>query len=151
MSDMNAKDLIQQRVTEAEPNAPGLPPRRPLRRPGGPPNPHDLMMGLGDMPPDEPGDMGEPGGPGPRPGSMRPRGPFSPTEMSMLKDVLLLIATEVMGNDFDGAIARKLMSGAVPEPGELQHILDEAGRIKDLPETHGKLMQKVFQHVQSAA
>lgn len=174
---MNAKDLIlNKRLTEAGELPPG---GRPLRRPAGPagspgsrdpvdqaddfmshgPRPlpgerrpggspsRDMLLGR-----DEPGGMGMPGEEDSpvRPGSVR-RGPFSPAEMNMLKDVLLLVATEVVGNDFDGAIARKLMSGAVPEPGELQHILDEAGRIKDLPDTHGKLMQKVYELVQSAS
>ena len=156
---MNAKDLILKRVNEAAP--------RPPRRPPGPPAPgggggdsRDLLMGMGGMPDDMPGGGGPgeegssyssdprmPGGPG-HPGSMRPRGPFSPQEMTALKEVLLLIATEVSGNDFDGAIARKLIGGGVPDSGELQHILDEAGRIKDLPEVHGKLMQKVYEFVQ---
>jgi len=156
---MNAKDLILKRVNEAAP--------RPPRRPPGPPAPgggggdsRDLLMGVGGMPDDMPGGGGSgeegasyssdprmPGGPG-HPGSMRPRGPFSPQEMTALKEVLLLIATEVSGNDFDGAIARKLIGGGVPDSGELQHILDEAGRIKDLPEVHGKLMQKVYEFVQ---
>ena len=88
---------------------------------------------------------------GPERHSMRPRGPFSPQEMSMIKDLLLLVATEIMGNDFDGKIARKLMKGEVPKLGELQHIVDEVRRVPDLPEPHQKLMQKLTDHINTAS
>jgi hypothetical protein len=137
---MKAKDLIQgQSLPEAE----GQPPRRV-----GPPR----------MPSQQPASFkmrGEPGEeemmPGSERHSMRPRGPFSPQETSMIKDLLLLMATEAMGNDFDGKIARKLMKGEVPTPGELQHIVDEVRRIPDLPEPHQKLMQKLIGHINSAS
>jgi hypothetical protein len=100
---------------------------------------------------------------GPRNRPMRPRGdrptPFDPSgarpprmlsgpETSILKDVLLLINTELTGNDFDGAIVRKLMANQDLDPGELQHILDEAGRIRELPEQHKALLQKVYEITQ---
>ena len=141
---MNAKDLIQnQKLTEAEGQTPNER-RMGVRRVG-------HAAGMHGMPrPEEGGEEEMMRGDPMSRMSMRPRGPFSPQETSMTKDLLLLVATEVMGNDFDGKIARKLMKGEVPSAGDLQHIVDEVRRIPDLPEPHQKLMQKLISHINSA-
>lgn len=144
---MKAKDLITQ-LNEAD-----RPPRPPMRPGHGRPDidPREFTMGGPENMPGGPvGDEGPFRGGPPGRTSMRPRGPFSPQEMSMLKDLLLLAATEAMGNDFDGKIARTMMKGEVPNPGDLQHIVDECRRIKDLPEPHQRLMQKLIEHISTA-
>lgn len=88
---------------------------------------------------------------GPR-GMGRPEemsGPFTVSDMSKLKDVLLLIVCQQSGNDYDGAIARQLMAGKPLEPGQVQHILDEAGRVGNIPESHGKVLQKAHEWLQN--
>lgn len=76
------------------------------------------------------------GGPGMRP-------PGGGNQTGLLKDVLLLMCTELLGNDFDGPIARKLIDGKPLDPPDIAHILDEAPRIQNLPEAHQKLLKKL--------
>ena len=75
-----------------------------------------------------------------------PRGQFSPKEVSQLKDILILILANISHSDLDRDIGQALMSGQELQPGQLQHILDEARNVQ-LPETHGALLQKVFQQL----
>lgn len=109
------------------------PPRRP---PEGMDDPDELMARMGA-----------------RPRPMRPQepmmGPFTVRDMSMLKDVLLHVVCTQAGNDYDGAIARQLMEGKPLEPGQVQHILDEASRVGGIPEQHGKVLQKAHEWLQS--
>ena len=89
---------------------------------------------------------------GPRPPGMgmpEPmQGPFTGSEMSKLKDVYLLILCKMAGSDYDEAIVKRMMTGQPLEPGELQHVLDEAGRVGDLPEQYHKLLQKIHDTLQ---
>src|SRR5688572_24741027 len=56
----------------------------------------------GDMPHELPPEFGPASGRGPGGGG---------NQTGLLKDVLLLMCTELLGNDFDGPIARKLIDG----------------------------------------
>ena len=108
---MKAKDLIREtRLTEAgeaegqplsgRPPLPGTT-SQPRQRPARP------RRGPGSMPPgmggEFPGEMG--GIPGEPPGEPKL---LSPREIVSLKDTLLLMTTEAMGNTYDGQIVRKL-------------------------------------------
>ena len=73
-----------------------------------------------------------------------PRGMFNPREVSQLKDIIILMLAEIMQSDLDKGIAENLMAGKDPDPGQLQHILDEARRLK-LPESHTGILQKIHQ------
>lgn len=149
MTDMNAKQLFEQRLTElegADDPLQGTPtperPQRPLRLSGRsvrvpyhPPG----SEGEEDLPPRDIDRMtGREGG--------APRGQFSPKEVSQLKDVLILILANISHSDLDRDIGQALMSGQELQPGQLQHILDEARNVQ-LPETHGALLQKIFQQL----
>lgn len=152
---MNAKQIFEKRrLQEAEtaggqsmggPTPPSgasanTRPRPPLRRPPeGLPGDEEMMMQRM---------RGMPGGMrGGRPEEMS--GPFTVSDMSKLKDVLLLIVCQQAGNDYDGAIAQQLMAGKPLDPGQVQHILDEAGRVGNIPESHGKVLQKAFEWVKN--
>lgn len=89
----------------------------------------------GNMPDEEmpPSFMG--GGPG-----MRPPGGG---QNALLKDILLLMCTELLGNDFDAPIARKLIDGKELDAPDIAHILDEAPRIQNLPEKHQRLLKEL--------
>lgn len=146
--DVNAKDLFRKKITEAEsaedlprPQGPsgahvGLPPRRPMppsRRRGGEMEPEmgDMERVLGHAHAD------------------MPKGQFSPKELNQVKDVVILILASLLGSDLDKQIGTALASGQPLDPGQLQHILDEARRA-DIPESHGPVMQKIFQLSQQA-
>ena len=131
---MKAKDLItgSHHLHEAEPPATGEDQLPPMGRPGGGPRRPFRMPG------------GRPGGP---PGPPRM---FGGPEESALKDIILLFLTEVAGNNYDGAIVRKLVAGKDLDKGELQHILDEGSRIENLPESHAKILEKIHQTLQRA-
>ncbi len=73
---------------------------------------------------------------------------FAGPEEGALKDIMLLFLTEVAGNNYDGAIVRKLVEGKDLDRGELQHILDEGARIERLPESHAKILEKIHQLIQ---
>jgi len=132
---MKAKQAIAAtRLNEAPGDASSEPPagitggtaasRMPVRNrkpPGG--VPHELPPELG------PGEMG--------------RGPGGSGQAGLLKDVLLLMCTELLGNDFDAPIARKLIEGKPLDPPDIAHILDEAPRIQNLPERHQKLLKQL--------
>jgi hypothetical protein len=158
---MKAKQLFEQtRKPLAEGDAEGQMQRGPNPPPGTTstrrPPPRQLE-------PDNPENMAQrPGGPrmfsgpgGPhmlrRPGMGAPepmQGPFSASDMSKLKDVLLLIVCNLSRNSFDEEIARAMMSGQPPNPGHIRHILDEVGRIKDIPEGHHAVLQKAYAWLQ---
>lgn len=76
-------------------------------------------------------------------GAGAPRGMFNPKEISQLKDVMILTLAQLLGSDLDKQIGEKLAKGEELDPGQLQHILDEA-RNAPIPESHGPLMQKIF-------
>jgi len=127
---MSAKDIFEKRhLLEAEESG-------------------DDFMPVPGMP------MPGPGRPGMgRPGMGRPEmmsGPFSPGDLSKLKDVLLLIVCAQARNSYDGDIAKQLMAGKPLEPGQVQHILDEVGSVGNLPESHGRVLQKAFEWLQSS-
>lgn len=143
MDDMNAKDLFRKNMNEAE--EPGRPegptPSRPplkltgrMRRvPFHPPG--SEMGGEEDMPPEDIARMT-----GREPG---PKAQFNPKELSQLKDVVIMILANLAHSDLDMQIGQALMSGQPLEPGQLQHILDEA-RNANIPDSHGPLLQKIF-------
>lgn len=154
---MNAKEIFEQRrLQEAGGEAAGG------QSMGGPPPPSGASANTRPRPtlrrPPEgmPGDdeeammhrmRGMPGGMRGRPEEMS--GPFTASDMSKLKDVLLLIVCQQAGNDYDGGIAQQLMAGKPLDPGQVQHILDEAGRVGNIPEPHVKVLQKAFAWVQN--
>jgi len=74
---------------------------------------------------------------------------FEGPEESALKDIMLLFLTEVAGNDYDGAIVRKLVEGKDLDRGELQHVLDEGARIQNLPPSHATVLEKIHQLIQN--
>lgn len=134
---VKAKEIFEQKVTEADgepmPDMSAGPPRRGPGgpRPGGPRRDIHRMTG---------GPGGEEGG---EDGPGGPKGQFNSKELSQLKDVMILILASMLGSDLDKQIATALMNGQPLDPGQLQHILDEARRA-DIPESHGPLMQKLF-------
>ena len=67
------------------------------------------------------------------------------TEQIFLRDVLLLVNTA--NNPYDRAIIEKLMKGTKLEEGDWTHIFGEAGKLKDLPESHTKALQRIFQRL----
>jgi len=95
---------------------------RPMRRPMG-------------------GPMGGPMGVG---GVNRPPGDFSPRDLSLMKDFMLMEIVRGQGSFYE-AIVQKLVTGQELEPGQLQHFVDEAGNIEGLPETMQPLVQKIQQ------
>ena len=103
--------------------------------------------------------LGGPDAPGERPARMmRPMGAAEPmqgiftgSEMSKLKDVLLLVVCALSRNAFDEQIARHMMEGKPLEPGEIQHILDETGRVQNIPEGHHAVLKKAHEWLQKQA
>lgn len=146
MDDMNAKQIFERdRVTEAESEAGGQmlrgenPPPGTTGGGGRPPRPMDPDLMRMRMHGPRPPGMGMP----------EPmQGPFTHTEMNKLKDVYLLILAKMAGSEYDEAIVRRMMTGGALEPGQVQHILDEAGRAGDLPEQYHKLLQKIHDTLQ---
>lgn len=138
MNNMNAKSLFQNaennRISEDGELPPEQRPQRPAR-PGGPRRPMRIPGGGG---PED--DVARLTG-GPDAGG--PPAQFSPKEISQLKDVMIAILAGMLGSDLDKQIGQALMSGTPLEPGQLQHIIDEARRA-EIPESHGPLMQKIF-------
>jgi hypothetical protein len=139
MDDMNAKELFRKKVTEAdEPRPGGPPPGRPLKLSGRmrtvPYHPPGSEMGEEDLPSEDIARMT---------GQAAPKGQFNPKELSQLKDVLIMILASLAHSDLDMAIGQALMSGQELDPGQLQHILDEARNIQ-VPDSHGPLLQKIF-------
>lgn len=155
---MNAKEIFEKRrIQEAGGETAGgqsmggspppsgassnMRPRPTLRRPpeGLPGDDEEMMMQRM---------RGMPGGMrGGRPEEMS--GPFTASDMSKLKDVLLLIVCQQAGNDYDGGIAQQLMAGKPLDPGQVQHILDESSRVGNIPESHGKVLQKAHEWLQN--
>lgn len=125
---MNAKDILRGRTDEASKmERPG---HRSARmggpRPGaGPADPHggDINRAVGREPEQ-----------------------FSRDEVSQLKDVLIQILATLAASNLDKEIGQALMAGQPLQPGQLQHILDEARRI-ELPPSHDQLLQKIFQQI----
>lgn len=139
MDDMNAKDLLRKKVNEADEPIPGGPPpsRPPLKLTGRmrrvPFHPPGSEMGEEDMPSSDIERMV----------GREPKGQFNPKELSQLKDILILILANLAHSDLDAQIGQALMSGQELDPGQLQHIIDEARNIQ-VPDSHGPLMQKIF-------
>ncbi len=146
---MNAKELFRKNMNEAdEPTGPGGPPpsRPPMKLSGRkrvvpfrPPGSEE-MGGEEDFPPGGGEDVARMMGRG---GPEAPRGQFNPKELSQLKDVIIMILASLAHSDLDMQIGQALMSGQELEPGQLQHILDEARNVQ-IPESHGALLQKIF-------
>lgn len=128
MDDMNAKELFRKGVNEAQ---------RRAARPGS-------EMGEEDLPGE---DL-------PSPDIQRmtgrePRGQFNPKELSQLKDIMIMILANLAHSDLDAQIGQALMAGQDLDPGQLQHILDEARNVQ-VPDSHGALMQKIFNRLSQA-
>jgi len=157
MDDMNAKDLLRRKVTEADSpvppeHSPGVPPPgrqyppmpgRPLKMSGRMRTvpyhaPGSEMAGMPEE--DMPGDVARMTG-------REPRGQFSPKEASQLKDIVILILASMAHSEMDMQIGQALMTGQEIEPGLLQHILDEARNVQ-IPESHNALLQKIFTKLQ---
>jgi len=150
MDDMNAKDLLRRKVTEAGSPVP------PERSPGGPPPgrqyppvpgrtrtaPHHALGSETAEMPEEglPGDVARMTG-------REPRGQFSPKEASQLKDIVILILASMARSEMDMRIGQALMTGQEIEPGLLQHIIDEARNVQ-VPESHNAVLQKIFMKLQ---
>lgn len=130
----NAKDLIIGYMAEGE--TPEGDAMRAPRPPAG-------SVGGGGLPRPRPmhgaRPMGRPPGP--------PRMHAGPDE-SALKDIMLLFLTESAGNDYDGAIVRKLIEGQELDRGELQHILDEGARVNNLPPQLTKMLDQIHAMIQ---
>jgi hypothetical protein len=141
---MKARDLIQNNLTEAEGDEAfgGTPPgttsgqERPMRRPGpgGPPNMRRMMQRPG------------------RPEEMEgPQGFFNSREQNQLKDIVILTLANLMGSEEDTRIGQALAAGKELDPGQLQHILDEASRVKGLPDSHKPILQKIYTKLTAGA
>jgi hypothetical protein len=136
MDNMKAKDLIQGKtINEADEPPPETTgdqarpnPRRPMPRRTGPGDP---AFGLTRDRPINPMNPGE------------PPGQFTNQEKSQLKDILILMLAQAAGSQLDAEIGQALMTNQELNPGQLQHIIDEARRIK-LPPSHNAIMQKIF-------
>ena len=128
--DMKAKNLIQG-INEAEgeetfggtPPGSTAQPQRPVRRPGE-----------------------RPGGPE---GEEGPPGFFTPRELSQLKDIIILSLAGLMRSEEDTRIGMALAAGKELDSGHLQHILDEARRLK-LPDSHKPILQKIYTKLTAA-
>lgn len=145
MDDMNAKELFRKPVNEAGELPPeDVPPTRPPLKLTGrmrrvPFHPPGSEMGEEGMPPEDmPSDIERMTGGG------RPRGQFNPKELSALKDVVIMMLAKAMGSDMDMQLAQALMTGQEIDRGLLQHVLDEARSLDNLPESHNALLQKIF-------
>lgn len=112
----NARELI-----EAQADEPNFPSRRPMR-PAGPMRPGGSMTGP----------------------VSRPAGDFSPREMVLIKDYVLLELVRGQGNFYE-KLVNTLVNGTELEPGQLQHFIDEAANIPGLTEQHQALVQKIQQ------
>lgn len=145
---MKAKDLLT-KVSEAgesfgpkrSPSAPPLPPlARSSRQTGSPRlDPRDPTGGIDPDADIVARAMG---------GREEPKGQFSQQETSQLKDVMILLLANLVQSDLDKQIGQALMTGQELDPGQLQHILDEARQL-DIPQTHGALLQKIFTKLSS--
>ena len=85
--------------------------------------------------------MGRPGNPE---GVEGPPGFFAPRELNQLKDIVILTLAGLMHSEEDTRIGLALAAGKELDPGQLQHILDEASRVKGLPDSHKPILQKIY-------
>jgi hypothetical protein len=76
-----------------------------------------------------------------------PKGQFTLKETSQLKDVLIMMLAHIAHSSTDAEIGQALMNGQELDPGQLQHILDEARQLQ-IPDSHGTLLQKIFTKLQ---
>lgn len=79
-----------------------------------------------------------------------PMGMFNPRELSQLKDLLIFILATTFDSPSDLEIGQALMAGKDLDPGQLQHIMDEARRSK-VPDSFSPLLQKIHQKVSGGA
>jgi hypothetical protein len=123
---LNSKDLITGKLNEAkamleaedeEFTAPGAEMSDPMKMgPGGP-----RMRQSG------PGRPMRPGGPG------GPPGMFNPRERDAFKAIVMYELLNMAGRDqYYLNLVKTAISGKDPDTGQIQHLLDEAGRISDL-------------------
>lgn len=76
-----------------------------------------------------------------------PRNQFTPKETGQLKDIMIMMLAKLMQSQTDSEIGQKLMKSQSLQPGELQHIIDEAGHL-ELPPSHNELLRKISQLAQ---
>ena len=67
---------------------------------------------------------------------------FTPRDVSMLKDVMILQLAALCRSNGDAEIGKSLMTGKPLANGNLQHILDEARRL-EVPPAHVALLEKI--------
>ena len=65
----------------------------------------------------------------------------------MLKDVMILYLAHIANSEMDAQLLQAINARQPIEPGLLQHVLDEARNIPNLPETHGAFLQKLFTQI----
>jgi hypothetical protein len=127
---MKAKDLITEKLNEAKamlPEAEGGPEDEPTEGFRGPEG-----FDPGDRPPRRAPGPGmrrpmRPGGPGGPPGLLSPR------ERDAFKAIVMYELLNMAGRDqYYLNLVKTAISGKDPDPGQIQHLLDEAGRISDL-------------------
>jgi hypothetical protein len=124
-----ARELI-----EAELGDESFPGDRPGDMPGGRPDPRRRF----------PGGMRRPGGPGGPEGG--PGGAaFSGRDYSLMKDIALCELVQAQRGDYYKKLVNTLISGQEPEPGQLQHFIDEAHNFPELGEQHKMLLAKIQQ------
>lgn len=86
--------------------------------------------------------MRGPGGPGPEPG------PFTRQEISLLKDVVMMVIVLVGGvTPLEKAAVAALVKGEVPGKDELSHLVDESKRWTDASTAHKAVLGKVERYV----
>ncbi len=126
----------KQLITETPGDDGSVPPdqrqERPMRRPMRRQEP-------GMAPGDERDFDGRPGG--------APRGMFSPQEVSILKDLTMLMLMATGGSSTDKPLVDALISGKDPSKNDLQHLLDEVGRLPNLDERQKGLLTKIAQQM----
>jgi len=129
---MKARDLITEKLNEAKSILPEAEEYDPEDRPGGPPEPPEPLGGWqgaaspprGMRRPMRPGGPGGPGG---------PPGMLSPRERDAFKAIVMYELLNMAGRDqYYLNLVKTAISGKDPDPGQIQHLLDEAGRISDL-------------------
>lgn len=85
---------------------------------------------------------GGPGGPGPE------AGPFTRQEISLLKDVVMMVIVLVGGvTPLEKTAIAALVKGEVPGKDELSHLVDESKRWTDASTAHKALLGKVERYV----
>jgi hypothetical protein len=75
---------------------------------------------------------------------MRERGPLGPMDLSLLKDLVLVLVLRLGGvSPMDKPIIEKLVKGEVPDKTELSHVLDETRGWTEAGPGHKALLGKI--------